>query len=217
METKKKLVIFLSIMVFIGVTACSKEDDDSGSGNSSVINAKVENGNEYDDWIVTVKALIAENEGYYPGGGFYWIGYELASGEYKNGGFKLNLPANVPEQYLSESMEDIDFASDKNAKGVHIHVLAYNEQGREIGEFKLIGTTNNTEVEAWYFYIDRNVTAKGTEEDSKYKNKYVYNISYRKGWNISYITEGYTDKEFVYTNTTSKPEGVDFKWRFRKN
>ena len=192
MKITKKLVMLLSIVLCIGISSCSKDDDDSGGGgNPSVIDVKVENGNEYNDWIATVKALIATDEN----SRGEWIGYEVASCEYKNGGLKLNLPSSVPSQYLDfEVWDDDDYAdyadfqvSDKNAKLAAIWILAYNEQDREIGWFELRGSNANTEVGAWYMYADRNFTVKGTDEYEGEKT--TYDMSFRKGWNIWYEIE----------------------------
>lgn len=205
---KRKLVMLLSMTVIIGISSCSKDDDEGGSGNPSVIEAKVVDGNEYNDWIATVKALIVEDEARYPGGGYYFIGYELTSGKYENGGFKLNLPNNVPSQYLA-SYGDMDFdskfVSNTNAKAATIWILAYNEQDREIGSFRLAGTTID-EV-ATYLYADRNFSIKGNDEEGD------VNLSFRKGWNIFYTKE--TNDSF--SATTSKPGGINFKWYFEKN
>ena len=218
MKITKKLLMLLSIAVCIGISSCSNDDDDSsGGGNPSVIDVKVENGNEYNDWIATVKALIVEDEGRYSDGGYYWIGYEVASCEYKNGGFKLNLPSSIPSQYLEpwydEDDEDYNYihVSDKNAKVQNIWILAYNEQGREIGCFSLEGSNANFDVETWYIYADRNFTVKGTVEDDE--DKFVCDLSFKKGWNIIYDKD---IEDVGNTISTSKPSGVTLKWYFEE-
>ena len=216
MKIKRKLVMLLSIMVFIGISSCS-DDNDNGSNNPSVIDAKVVDGSEYNDQIVTVKALIVESYERYPGGGYYQTGYEVASCPYKNGGFKLNLSKDVPSQYL-ESLDETDFGeeeiapfvSDKNAKIANLSILAYDEADKEIGEFYL-NWENEEDAGAIYCYADRDFTVKGTYNYGDYKD--IYNVSIRKGWNIIYNKE--TNESF--TSTTSKPNGANFKWYFEEN
>ena len=205
MKVKRKLVMLLSIMVFIGISGCSKDDDDGGGGdlNPSAINTQVVNGNEYNDWIVTVKALIeTETE----------VEYTVATSDYKNGGFKLNFPDNVPSEYLEGADLPMQFASDKDAKIGYCWILAYDEQDRVIGGFDLIGGNSNTEVIAEYVYADRNFTVKRTEEYGD--SKVIYDLSFQKGWNIVYNIMQEGKDVYTCTWTTQNPGGIDLKWYF---
>jgi len=143
--------------------------------------------------IATVKAIIYT----YPDG----IEYEVASTEFENGGFKLNLPAFVPKEYtwfISEGLAKGIIVSDTQAKtGLISAIEAYNSAGEFVGLFVL----KNDEWFVGYWYTDRNFTQKGTAE---YGVK--FDCSLKKGWNVVYSHNEKT--------TTKKPANELFKWYY---
>jgi len=67
---------------------------------------------------------------------FKWKEEEIASVEYKDGGFKLNLPVTLPDKYLSPAWFEGAIISDKEAQICKIdEFLAYNSIGERIGQF----------------------------------------------------------------------------------
>ena len=181
----------VSVLLFYGC----KKDSEGGTvleiNATNVINSSSE--------IATVKAKI---EGY---------GYEVASAEYKNGGFKLKLSKTVSDEYLMKPQNlwniPSNMVSDKNTLFGKVHLDAYNNAGKEIGNFCQKDDNYGIGVYIywgvyWYVYANKSCTIKG---ESNYA---TWDCTFKKGWNIVYI---YSDDLF----TTNKPSGVNFKWYFR--
>jgi len=172
------------------------------SGSALVIDATVVNGNDYNSKIAIVKAFVLGE----------YESYEAASGQYVNGGFKLNLPEIVSYTYLN----DLDYVlplyylegtiSDPEAKMTDIRINAYDKSANYIGQFLC---TDSYDGNNWmfYVYVDRNVTIKGY---TSYYDYNVYDCSFTKGWNIIY--SGWNNGYYEYT--TKKPSGIDYKWHY---
>jgi len=190
-------------------TGCDKnkgggggDDPDIPSGNGFVINAKVEDGNDYNDEIATVKAVMynwdTEEE------------YSAASCKYANGGFKLTLPETVSAKYLHVIDEDFDdfegTISDPQAKMGFVSIEAYDDDKEYIGSF--VHGDFDKSIWVQYMYFDRDVTINGY--DNEFDDE--YNCSFKKGWNIMYIT--YTDSDYGWLYSTKKPSGANPKWYF---
>ena len=187
----------------------SKKDDPGGGGGGGAleVNATVVDGNEYNGYIATAKAMMGDYDA-------------IASAKYANGGFKLNLPESVSAKYLYSIDDAFDFEedfegtiSDRKAKISETWLFAYDREDDEIGGFWW--TNENEDVWAFYVYVDRNLTIKGHESwyDS-YENEYYYyeyDCSFTKGWNILYEVE---KGRYEYLLTTKKPSGTTLKWYY---
>jgi len=206
-----------AVLIIMTAFASCKKDKDSknddpggggGGGGALAINATVVDGNDYNGYIATVKAMMEDD----------YDDYAIASGKYANGGFKLNLPESVPARYLYsfDYIFEEDFEgtiSDRKAKTGDVWIVAYDREDDEIGEF--LWTNENEDVWAYYVYVDRNLTIKGHESwYYSYENEYYYteyDCSFTKGWNILYYVEkGYYEELF----TTKKPSGTTLKWYY---
>jgi len=180
--------LFIAVLaVAAALTSCNKDDD--GAGDK--ITAKVENASELSE-VKTVK-LVAwivsseENE-------------EIASADFKNGGFTLNLPATLASKYLYPLAEDMPSTitlSNMNAKMAEVSIYGYNSAGDRIASFNCSKEDGNTEYGMYWLYTDSNVTISGTETDEyeEYDEVYisVFSLSLKKGWTAVYVT---------YTRTT---------------
>jgi len=210
MTTLRKDYLLTAVLLLMTAFVSCKKDPVSGSSSSnddaSIINATVVNGDDYNGYIATVKAMTGYEDD------DDWYEYELVSGKYANGGFKLTLPATVSDKYLwdiTDAFEFDDFQgtiSDPKAKIVGMWTEAYDKNDEDIGEFyceKYYDSDNWME----YVYVDRNVTIKGY--DDEYGDE--YDCSFTKGWNIMYIIIA-TNYEWTYT--TTKPSGINYKWYF---
>jgi len=194
---KKFIKLALVAAMLTGIfAACNKEKNESNSNEDiTVVNAtNVMNSSSN---IATVKALAYPN------------GEMIASTEYKNDGFKLNLPATVSDNYLHGIYWEefnywfTQYVTDKKAKWGTIDFVAYNNAGERMGEFYIVYRSNVSElfVKSMYVYVDRDCTAKGEE-------MFKYNCTFKKGWNILHLVN---DHEL----TTQKPsEIINLKWNF---
>ena len=205
---QKRFFVVLVAVILTGVfAACDKDSSDGGSsdgnggggGSASVIEVKkVEN--VYDD-VATVKAVIG------PYGNLYTCG----TSKFEKNGFKINLSANVPEQYLlnSQVMEifnDYGVASDESALLEIAGIWAYDNKGEDLGDFYYRGESEKFSYDAYYVYASKEFTAKGEA------NGGTIDCSFKKGWNILYYYAD--DKGEEYGMTTTKPAGATFKWYY---
>jgi len=164
------------------------QSDESGF----VINAaNVINGNSD---IATVRAILTEHG-------------EIASVEYKNGGFKLTLPLTISNENLRKDLWG-DLLSDKNAMMEIVFFEAMNSTGDYLANMQFVSNTEVIETVVWYVYSDRSCTMIG--ERPPY---YTYDCSFQKGWNAMYfIVLSYEEEKCLIT--TRKPSNKTFKWYF---
>lgn len=225
----KKTFLNFGLFLALGLTtavfnSCEKDDDNDGGtnggngGNASKITAtNVINGSTQ---IKTVKALV-----YWESGDEYGND-AIAQGPYQNNGFTLELPATLGAKYLetldADDLEGIT-VSDRNFKSGFLDDLrGYNENDEEIGDFYLEEENEDSEHDAVWLYVDRDVTIKGETKyiDEEYDEEYIekYDLTLKKGWNIVYgsDTESYENGRDVYSYTMSskKPSGVNYTWNF---
>ena len=189
------------VMVFAACDDKKNNGSNNGGINSLVIDAK--NVIDGSSDITTVKAIIYGEDD----------DYIVASGEYKNNGFKLDLSKAVPDKYL-ECVGDIPASivvSDKNAKVTNLEIHAYNSSGDEIGTFYF---EDVNEIEATYIYADRNFTIKGeyTENYEDYTYTMKFDCSFKKGWNLIYSKSDVNASGYTSTMLTQKPAGINYRW-----
>ena len=191
--------------------ACDKNDP---SGDSYVV---IENNLNSDNPLV-IKAYNVENGSNDIDLVKVTMGYQSSdfeqhylefSAKFENGGFELNLPATIPDEYLSLSSnillyEDDILLSDIHAKNTLVTIAAHNSDEANIGGFGISSGKWNM----GFMYADRNYTEKGVS-----KGGLEYDCSYKKGWNIVYwYWDGTNSKK-----TTQKPENEKFKCYFLYN
>ena len=205
----KKYALLLIAGLAICSMSCEKDSKGGGEGGGFVIEAKNVMGDNED--IATVKAIM-ETE---------YEKYDLATGNYKNNGFKITLPTPLNSTYLLGVEEDLEegvTVSDPNAKiGGVSYVSGYDKDDHEIGIFQYYGIASNEYWYIFYTYVDRDVAITGNyiyEDDELYETG-VYDMALKKGWNVSYCMVEYIDYHTCNcTMTDKKPSGIDFNWYF---
>jgi len=213
-KMKRVFNVLLLAMIILpwGFISCDKEDKDPIEDSVVyTITAAVENGNDYK--IDAVKAFTGTDE---------IINFEtgeIASSDYKNGGFTLSLPKTIENQYLELLFEEDEIPdaikiSDVNTKFCYLLIVAY-QSGTKAGEFeyKYLSADETVEIRAFYMYIDRDCSIKGSyteiDEDETYR---TYNVSLKKGWNIMYVYSRWTESGLRSEATSSVQSGL--KWYF---
>jgi len=214
--TKKRFN--LRNVVKIGVTclavcmtfaACKKENDSSGNGeNNSNINPSVIEVNGLGGSnIATVKMMVYwENE--YEGGED-----AIATAPYQNGGFKMTLPATIPDKYLWEWGEGEKgiTVSDPNARVCALEgVTAYSSAEKSpVGYFYSYLRGGDVVYGACYrIYSDRDFSIRGKYSRDWGNYSEEWECFFKKGWNILY----YYDKGNSEIYTTQKPSNAEIKW-----
>jgi len=175
--------------------------------SASVIDATVVNGNDYNSKIATVIAFVMGE----------YESCEAASGQYVNGGFKLNLTKTVSDTYLND-LDDVfpllyyfeGTINDWNAKINVALIAAYDKDNRYMGPIfceESYYSDNHTK----YVYVDRDVTIKGYSYG--YSDHYEYDCSFTKGWNMMYISR-FASSYYDILYTTKKPSGINYQWYY---
>jgi hypothetical protein len=207
----KKIIMTMAafICAVTVFTGCNKDDDDSGSSSITSISATVESGSSYNSSIETVKAMVDVDDVY----------SAIASGKYNNGGFSINLPQTVDDQYLEKMTTDMPDGikvSDSQAKGCGIELKGYKSD-QEVGTFQYT-LTNDTDAgnEGAYVYVDKNTTISGSYSETLWgvTIKAVYDLSLKKGWNIVYMQTTASATDLSATMKISNEKITGLKWFF---
>ena len=200
-------LVMAALAISAAFTSCNKDDDEKGDetidgtidgtvgGTIDKITAKVENASELSN-VKTVKlmALVISSE----------ESEEIASAEFKNDGFTLNLPATVASKYLyllAADMPSTVNVSNKNAKIANVSICGFDSAGDPIADFICTKKEGNTEYSMWLLYADSDVSISGTKTDEEEDEVFVFSLSLKKGWNAVYET---------YTRTT-QGEKIEYK------
>ena len=69
---------------------------------------------------------------------------------------------------------------------------------------------------AMWIYSDRDVVMKASFSENGYGGLWeqIVNLHLRKGWNIVYSSDVYTDMGYRTSLTTQKPDGANLRWMF---
>lgn len=199
MFKKITTLTIISVLLFAG---CKKDntpnklEPDSFSGR---INATVENDNECRSIVSTVMAV---SEASISNGNLYGVVH--AEANYRNGGFSINLPSSVLNQYL---MDIDDFFegelrisgkpkySEPDARIMYVEFLTFDSSEYLTGCF-LYSNPEQTTV-AIFVYVDMDVTVTGGSNVS---------VSLIRGWNRLYwsadkvTTKAPKDMEWIFSD-----------------
>jgi|GEM_PF-1694276 len=147
----------------------------------------------------------------------------IAQAPFVNNGFTINLPATLDDRFLHLLRDEISekiTVSDENAKMfamLESGILAFDEDGEEMGAFFFGHEDNDNFHQVVWFYADRNVSITGREEEEFcdfwgcFTTNVEYNLNFRRGWNIAYLVVDQDEKMLL---TTRRPTGVEFSWYF---
>jgi hypothetical protein len=229
MKTKLFSMAIMSAMAVITITSCSKDNKNQDNTQSNAIFVFVEKGSEYNVLIgSTVKAI-----GYYSLDGSSSLSYEVATANYENDGFTLNLPSTVDAQYLGNIKFSLDIPdnitiSDTNTKVISIIEIKPYQNGSSLSLFPyhqfMYCKNPDSEVEYDYtefVYVDRDVAITGASSEIRNGVTYneTYSVSLKQGWNRMYNT-GTTDFKAQETKTATirvtTTEVGGYKWYFIK-
>lgn len=208
----------LCLCAGVVLMSCNKDDDDDVPPANMVegnqITAVVENGSSYDQVVDVVKALIDFDEDY-DGSNYWWIGQTVASGNYTNGGFTLNLPATVDDQYLYNATDYFEGAKISDA-GLKIGDIVFQgyKSGDPVDEFRYYYGNENTSIDGWYIYADRDATIKlsDTYTENSYTYNDLYSISVKQGWNLLYDIYTSSGNTRTWEVTSAVQSGL--KWYY---
>jgi hypothetical protein len=228
---KKSLIyLILAAVTLLSAFECTTingPDDNDGNGNGSnggavTINALLENGDIFVDFIWVEPYHGNEKNA-------------IAYGKCEKGRLIIELPAIVLEQpflFLNlwrGTYEErfTGICSDKNTRiATYEWIYGIDKLGIEI-EFHLLpitssGIQSKVPIIGRYYYVDRDVTMKGTykEDDNYYKQEIIFDLSLKKGWNLVYETYSWNIVDDGWREsslTTQKPSNLTFGWFWYRN
>ncbi|MCL2073992.1 MAG: hypothetical protein FWH18_08730 [Marinilabiliaceae bacterium] len=214
MKVTIKLCVFACLfagLIFMGCddssggidtgTEDDPEENNEGRLSNNTIKATVEGGDAYNNLVDEVLAYMGN--------------YLIAECEYKNGGFELKLPANVTSNRLWDIgdywegwnwMGNITF-NNPSAMLNGISLLAF-KNGENVGTFSYYNHTATTRSEAYYLYVDADVTVNASEG---YTFNFSVDLPLKKGWNEIFHEFSESSSGTSYTISMKKPSGI--KWQ----
>ena len=166
----------------------------NGSAAIDKITAKVVNSSELSGNIKTVKFVVWSK---WPDLDYVdymdSVDYVLATAEFKDGGFTLNLPKEVPSKYLELATQKWDWLggniNNKNAKIFYQdrmgQIWGYNSNDKMIASFSCRDVDYNF---VDYIYADSDVNITGKKIyifEWEYETRIV-SLFLKKGWNVVY-------------------------------
>ena len=184
---------------------------DVTAGEELKINAQVENGNTYNNYIRRVRA-----DGYY---------YPLAVGTYSNGSFSLTIPNTISYDNLGWIGNYFNnhycYESDINISNNNVRIMSFDrirgyssirgtwDWNDYVGDFIFGKTESNSVINTMYMFVDNDVNVTGTclSYYNDYRTEYLLNL--KAGWNTVYLTVNSSGNRIISTTSVS-----GLKWYF---
>jgi len=119
---------------------------------------------------------------------------ELARGDWKDGGFSIELPKTIETDYLAPlSVPSIMSISNENVKFRDAGLIGIDKDGFSVGAVfslvKKLGEENYTR--AVFRYVDSDVTISGYQKwvySNNVEQTMTYSVEWKKGWNVWYFS-----------------------------
>jgi hypothetical protein len=123
----------------------------------------------------------------------------------KISGSNVTLNLGVPKTLTP--FDDNELMNPKDAKGWGVGDIVTSD-----GKYKLVCMKDGNRAGASLFYLDRDLTVKGTIDGlgESASWKYIYNVSAKAGWNYHILSLDESAKTYTNTASTTLPSG--FKW-----
>jgi hypothetical protein len=195
------------LMAAITFTGCNKDDDDGGDTSPVKGNRITATVDGVSDKVDEVTASATS-----------WSAELIASAEFKDNGFSMELPSTVSNNSLrSVSTYEPEgvILSDPTVKWITVDYLDAEKEGRPVGYFNYQNIEGNNEIYGYFYYVDKDVTiaGEGVRVNGEYFAQYR-NCHLKKGWNcVAEIYKGQdSNGRYVYELTTTLPAGL--KWVF---
>ena len=229
---KVKTTLYLVLVTLFVATGCDKieKPDELYTNPVTKIEAKVENATKYSN-VVAVKLMVITK---------YTDGYiELARGDWKDGGFTIELPQTIDpsilcaETYTRGLLGPIAdpslkiAVSNRNAKAGTACFYGVDKDGNHVTDFYSLKIDENGNInEAFFSYVNTDVTIFGHDEreaiqdfqvgEVRYianvKTSTTYSVDLKKGWNAWWFSNIRDEQKFTITNKWSTAASVGVKW-----
>ena len=228
---KRKILILTALLLVF--TSCNKDNDIKvNEFVPQTINAKVENAAEYSN-IVEVKLMVYDSSAGWE--------VELARGEWKDGGFSIELPKTLAPNCLYALINNSGqpstiinppstvTISNKNVKLTNASFWGIDKNGNVVTHFYFFKIDEDANAKrAFYTYVDADVSISGhikgevaiceQDEDTNadifyvWKKNTTYSIKWKKGWNVWCLSGSKSRTERIITEQWSTPPVSELKW-----
>ena len=199
--------MMLCLSACLVFTGCDKDKDNENpaGGVASKIEGTVVNGSAYD--VDVIKGIVEER-------------FEIASSDFANNKFSIDLPATLDDKHLESMFEDDMNINDGGVKGAFLDLRGYKSNKSveylEYARMPDLSATKVTFYYAVYVYVDRdaNVTGEFYEEED-----YIlkFNMNLKKGWNLIYMADVFeliSEDDYINTENYTTTPMSGYKWYF---
>ena len=225
-----KNLILATLLSCVFLIGCKKENDDTLSGAivDGKITAKVENASGCSN-VVEVKLRVNDLHG-------AGLPIELARGDWKDGGFTIELPKTLDPNYL-RALVNYDgliigtpstmTISNKNVKFALANLLGFDKDGNVIANFYPYNAYEDGKI-VFLIYVDSDVTISGYDKGEVighcdggdmylevlciWKKTTTYSIKWEKGWNVWCLSRSESIKKRTITEKWSTIPVSELKW-----
>ena len=228
---KVKVVALCVVCVLIGFSCKNKNEDKPPLSNEHIY-AKVENPSNYSN-VVEVKLMgFDRNLG---------KNVDLAHGDWKNGGFAIDLPKTLTPDYLYALINSGGLPttitgtpstlniSNKNAKIMNAEFWRVDKDGNMFSHFYPFKIDKDGNAKsAFYTYVDSDVTISGYiegvvviaefDEDKnadflyQWEKTTTYSIQWKKGWNVWCLSGSLSKTDRQITEQWTTVPVSELKW-----
>jgi len=209
---KKTIFLAAILIAALGFTGCGGSDK---NGGSLKIDAKVENGANYNNLVDEVRAV----------GYINWSGGKediiIATAPYKNGGFKITLPKKIDDrllEYYYDMFSEVPYCtvSNKDVKSTAIEEFQAFKNDSLVGRFYCVYKSPNTTVSCFYLFVDDDCKVSGSFSQTGGDGtivEFIVDLNLKKGWNTTYYIVIKRVGIATIELTTKKP-AFDLVWYF---
>jgi hypothetical protein len=205
-------VFFITFAVIF--TGC-KSDEPDNQNTPYIIEAQVVDGESYD--IFEVRALTTKPFDY------EGTEYFVAAAPFVNGGFKMELPANLRDEFLVPAsvmqMQGCSVSNEKAKFGIisELEVVFTYESGMgALLRAEYAAEENGGLWTARFMYTDKDVRISGTFYDDNVEDNMTIDVNLKAGWNMVYDFFPYKEAEYNSITQSTKPN-LNFKWYINDN
>ncbi|MCL2072832.1 MAG: hypothetical protein FWH18_02845 [Marinilabiliaceae bacterium] len=205
----KSVVLACFLTGLILITSCNNGGGGGGGGPQGLIDGKISGnvGNKYNDFVDEVRAIISYHDGDFIAG----------DGDFKNGGFTVDLNKTIKDQYLYPIDEFDIFYDDgrwdeysiepSSAKMNFMDLRAYKDN-EDVGLFLYSASSSTSKADAIHVYVNVVVVIKMSYSDND--ESYEIDLTLEEGWNEIYSAT--LEKNGVETTSLSNKKPAGLTW-----
>ena len=224
----------LIVVALFVAAACNKpekvdENEFLYANKVESIHAKIENASQYRN-VAIVKLMVYDrttNETHGNVNVFTDHYVEIARGEWKSGGFTIELPKTLDPNHIRPLIGDIGgnhptniyfkqptmTTSEENVKVADAYFVGIDKNGNVVATFSPLNMVENGNTKAIFVYVDSDVTISGYIKreghaipahegaPSWFEVTTNYSVEWEKGWNVLFLSRTHLATGFTMITT----------------